>query len=123
MLDENEFLSPHGIRSLSKFHEEHPYEFEAAGTTYRAEYVRANKYWFFGGTQLARAGLVTSQLSFVEALERYHHFYGDDVRAECPTGSGKFMNLVRYRTNWRSAEEHLLRMEATVLVTVNPHAG
>jgi Glycosyl hydrolase family 63 C-terminal domain len=95
MLDEDEFLSPHGIRSLSKFHEKHPYEFEVDGTTHRVAYVPGeSNTGLFGGNSNWR-GPVWLPLNylFVEALERYHHFYGDDVRVECPTGSGKFMNL------------------------------
>jgi Mannosylglycerate hydrolase MGH1-like glycoside hydrolase domain len=95
MLDENEFLSPYGIRSLSKFHKEHPYEFEAGGTTYRVEYIpgESNTGMFGGNSNWRGPVWLPLNYLFVEALERYHHFYGDDVRVECPTGSGKFMNL------------------------------
>jgi hypothetical protein len=95
LLDEDEFLSPPGIRSLSKFHEKHPYEFEVDRTSYRVEYVPGeSNTGLFGGNSNWR-GPVWLSLTylFVEAFERYHHFYGDDVRVECPTGSGKFMNL------------------------------
>jgi len=95
LLDESEFLSPYGIRSVSKFHETHPYEFSADGMTYRVKYEpQESTTGLFGGNSNWR-GPVWMPINYllIEALERYHHFYGNDLRLECPTGSGKFLNL------------------------------
>lgn len=96
LLDEAEFLSPHGIRSLSKYHRDHPYIFRAfGGREYRIDYEPAeSRTGLFGGNSNWR-GPVWFPINFllVEALERYHHFYGDHLTVECPTGSGRKMNL------------------------------
>ena len=95
VLDENEFLSPYGIRSLSKFHKDHPYVFDARGEQYRVEYVPGeSNIPLFGGNSNWR-GPVWFPINYllIEALERYHHFYGDSFQVECPTGSGRMMNL------------------------------
>jgi hypothetical protein len=95
LLDEREFLSPYGIRSLSKYHAEHPYVFNVAGREYRVEYVPGESdSGLFGGNSNWR-GPVWFPINYliIEALERYHHFYGEMLRVEFPTGSGELMNL------------------------------
>jgi hypothetical protein len=95
MLDENEFLSPHGLRALSKFHEKNPYVFEAGGMRHQVDYVPGeSNTWLFGGNSNWRGPIwMPVNYLLIEALERYHHFYGDDLKVECPTGSGRWMNL------------------------------
>jgi hypothetical protein len=94
-LDEKEFLSPHGLRSLSAAYRDVPYCVNLCGSDYHIRYEPAeSRSGLFGGNSNWR-GPVWFPLNylFVEAMERYHHFYGDTLRVECPTGSGKMMNL------------------------------
>jgi len=95
LLDENEFLSPHGLRSISRVHKDRPYVLRVDGEEFRVDYDPAESTTgMFGGNSNWR-GPIWFPINFliVEALERYHHFYGDSLRVECPTGSGTFMTL------------------------------
>ena len=95
LLDENEFLSPYGLRSLSRVHKNAPYVVHVNGQEFRVDYDPAESTsGLFGGNSNWR-GPIWFPLNFliVEALERYHHFYGDALKVECPTGSGNAMTL------------------------------
>jgi hypothetical protein len=95
VLNEHEFLSPYGVRSLSRMHLEQPFVLQVDAQEYRVQYTPGESdSGLFGGNSNWR-GPVWFPLNYllIEALERYHHFYGDTLRVECPTGSGVFMNL------------------------------
>jgi hypothetical protein len=95
MLDEEEFLSPFGIRSLSKVHEKQPYVFKQDGHEASVQYVpgESNSPMFGGNSNWRGPVWVPMNYLLIEALERYHYFYGDTLLVECPTGSGNMMNL------------------------------
>ena len=95
MLDEAEFLSPYGIRSTSKFYEQHPYVFHAGGQEYRVDYLPAeSSTGMFGGNSNWRGPIwFPVNLLLVRALLNFYLYYGDNFKIECPTGSGKLMNL------------------------------
>ncbi len=95
ILDEREFLSPHGIRSLSRVHLNRPFSLWIDGEEHTVRYVPGESdTGLFGGNSNWR-GPVWFPVNYllIEALERYHHFYGDSLKVECPTGSGRMMNL------------------------------
>jgi hypothetical protein len=95
MLDEEEFLSPYGIRSLSKFHDRHPYVFNADGDEYRVGYLPAeSNTGMFGGNSNWRGPVwMPVNVLIIRALLNFYAFYGDSFKVECPTGSGRMMNL------------------------------
>jgi len=95
MLDENEFLGPHGIRSISKFHAQHPYVFHANGQEYKVDYLPAeSNTGMFGGNSNWRGPVwMPVNALIIRALQNFYLYYGDTFKIECPTGSGKMMNL------------------------------
>jgi hypothetical protein len=95
MLDENEFLSEFGIRALSRYHAEHPYVFWAGGQEYRVSYLPAESdTGMFGGNSNWRGPIwMPVNALIVRALLQYYAYYGNDFTVECPTGSGRQMNL------------------------------
>ncbi|MGH7770317.1 MAG: MGH1-like glycoside hydrolase domain-containing protein, partial [Candidatus Binatia bacterium] len=95
MLDENEFLSPHGIRALSRVHREHPYMLAINGGQYRVDYEPAeSSTGLFGGNSNWR-GPIWFPVNFllIESLQKFHYYLGDDFKVECPAGSGKMLTL------------------------------
>ena len=95
MLDESEFLTPYGIRSLSRFHAEHPYTLRLDNTEHRIGYEPAESQTrLFGGNSNWR-GPIWFPVNFliIESLQKFHYFLEDKFRVECPTGSGRLMNL------------------------------
>jgi hypothetical protein len=101
MLDEREFLSPYGIRAISQIHRDHPYLLQVHGMEYRVDYEPAESTTnLFGGNSNWR-GPIWFPINFllIEALQRFHHYFGDEYKVECPTGSGQMMTL------WQVAED------------------
>jgi hypothetical protein len=95
MLNEDEFLSPHGIRALSRHHKEHPYMLDVAGVNHQVDYEPAESTTgLFGGNSNWR-GPIWFPVNFllIQALRRFHEYYHESFRVECPTGSGHLMNL------------------------------
>ncbi len=111
MLDENEFLSPYGIRSLSRYHADHPYVISAGGQEYRVSYLPAESdTGMFGGNSNWRGPIwMPVNALIIRALLHYYLYYGDGFTVECPTGSGRGMTL------YQVAEEIARRLSALCL--------
>jgi hypothetical protein len=95
MLDPAEFLSEHGVRAVSRHHEAHPFHVHLDGNDYAVEYEPAeSRSGLFGGNSNWR-GPVWMPMNYllVEALQKFHYYYGDDFTVECPTGSGRHLTL------------------------------
>jgi hypothetical protein len=106
LLDENEFFSDYGIRALSRFHKDNPYSFYVNGEANTVSYEPAESAsGLFGGNSNWR-GPVWMPVNYllIESLQKFHHYLGDDFKVECPTGSGKMLNL------WEVAEEISYRL-------------
>jgi hypothetical protein len=106
MLDENEFLSDYGIRSVSKYHKDNPYTFHVDGQVHTISYQPAeSESGLFGGNSNWR-GPIWFPMNYliIESLQKFHHYFGDDLKVECPTGSG------RMRTLWEVATELSIRL-------------
>jgi hypothetical protein len=101
MLDEKEFLSPYGIRAVSRHHGDHPYVLNLQGAEHRLEYEPGESSTaLFGGNSNWR-GPIWFPVNFliIEAIQKFHHYFGEDYKVECPTGSGSFLTL------WEVAQE------------------
>jgi hypothetical protein len=95
LLDSREFLSDYGIRSVSKYHEAAPYYIDLEGMTYSVRYEPAeSRSDLFGGNSNWR-GPIWFPINYliIESLQKFHHYYSNDFRVECPTGSGSYLSL------------------------------
>jgi hypothetical protein len=115
MLDESEFLSRYGIRAVSRFHRDHPYVLSVNGMEHRVDYEPGESTTgLFGGNSNWR-GPIWFPVNFllIEALQKFHHYFGDSFEVECPTGSGQKMNL------WQVAAELSRRLNDIFLRDMN----
>jgi Glycosyl hydrolase family 63 C-terminal domain len=115
MLDENEFLSPYGIRAVSRYHKDNPYVLQFNGTSHRVDYEPADSSTgLFGGNSNWR-GPIWFPLNYliIESLQKFHHYFGDDFKVECPVGSGQMLTL------WEVASEISKRLSRIFLLDNN----
>jgi hypothetical protein len=117
MLDENEFLGPHGIRSLSRYHEQNPFRFNVGGQQLEVRYLPAESdSGMFGGNSNWRGPVwMPVNTLIIRALLNLYVFYGDDLKVQCPTGSGNYMTL------FEVAKELQRRLATTFLRDKNGH--
>ncbi|MGE5307232.1 MAG: MGH1-like glycoside hydrolase domain-containing protein, partial [Alphaproteobacteria bacterium] len=115
MLDENEFLGPHGIRSLSHYHLKHPFVFHVGGQEFKVQYLPAeSNTGMFGGNSNWRGPVwMPVNALIVRALLNLYCFYGDEFKVQCPTGSGRYMTL------FEVAQELVRRLAGTFLRDAN----
>ncbi len=117
LLDENEFLSPYGIRAISRYHCDHPYTLKANGNEYRVRYEPAeSSTGMFGGNSNWR-GPIWFPVNYliIESLQKFHYYLGDNYKVECPTGSGNLLNL------WQIAGELSHRLTRIFTEDQNGH--
>src|SRR5260221_14091339 len=95
MLDQQEFLSDYGVRSLSRYHREHPFVLDAKGQRFTVAYSPCeSESGLFGGNSNWRGPIwFPTNFLIIESLQKFHHYYGDDFKVECPTGSGHYATL------------------------------
>ncbi|HXZ28362.1 MAG TPA: hypothetical protein VEG08_10235 [Terriglobales bacterium] len=111
MLDESEFLGPHGIRSLSRYHLQHPFVFQVEGQEYKVQYLpgESNTGMFGGNSNWRGPVWMPVNALLLRALINLYQFYGNDFKVECPTGSGRFLTL------FEVAQEIARRLASTFL--------
>jgi len=115
MLDEREFLSPYGIRALSRVHKDQPYLLQMDGHVHRVDYEPGeSSTGLFGGNSNWR-GPVWFPVNFllIEALQKFHHYFGDSVRVECPTGSGTMLTLAQVATELSQRLSRIFQRDET----------
>ena len=115
MLDENEFLGPHGIRSLSRYHLDHPFVFHVGGQEYKVQYLpgESNTGMFGGNSNWRGPVWMPVNALLIRALLNLYSFYGDEFKVQCPTGSGQYMTL------FEVAQEISRRLASTFLRDAN----
>ena len=132
MLDPQEFLSDHGVRSISRYHLEHPYVLQVNGTSYEVGYEPAESTTgLFGGNSNWRGPIwFPPNFLLIESLQKFHHYYGDDFLVECPTGSGRYLTLAQIAGDLSSRLTHIFLRGAdgqrpvfgpNVLLQTDPH--
>jgi hypothetical protein len=115
MLDENEFLSPYGIRSVSRYHLEHPFVFHVSGQEYKVQYLPAESNTaMFGGNSNWRGPIwMPVNVLLIRGLLNLYPFYGNDFKVECPTGSGHYMTLFEVAKEIGSRLSNIFLRDAT----------
>jgi hypothetical protein len=115
MLDSTEFLSDYGVRALSKYHERNPYILRVDGAEHRVDYAPAESTTaLFGGNSNWRGPIwMPVNYLIIESLQKFHHYYSDDFKVECPTGSGQYLTL------WEISQELSRRLTRIFLRDAN----
>jgi hypothetical protein len=115
LFDETEFLSPYGVRAMSRVHLEHPFRFEHGGQEFVVQYTAgASNTGLFGGNSNWRGPIwMPVNYLLIESMQRFHHYYGDDFRIECPTGSGRFVTILEAANEISSRLQRLFLRDET----------